>query len=63
MPPWMPPTYLNLDGHHLQSFDQHLVGLMPHDECAGAGHLVVDVAVVVVNVDTKVVHRGRDLLH
>lgn len=36
---------------------------MAHDERAGAGHLVVDVAVVVVYVDPEVVHRGDHLLH
>lgn len=63
-PRWTPPpAYLHHYGRHLHGLDQHLLGLVAHDERAGAGHLVVDVAVVVVDVDAEVVHPGADLLH
>lgn len=47
----------------MHGLDQHFLGLMVHNKCAGAGHLVVDIAVVVVNVDSKVVHCGGNLLY
>ena len=58
-----PPAHLHRNGHHLHGLDQNLLGLVAHDERAGAGHLVVDVAVVVVDIDPEVVHPGADLLH
>ena len=62
-PPTAPPAYLHPDGHHLHGLDQHLLCLVAHDERAGAGHFIVDVTVVVVDVDPKVVHPVADLLH
>lgn len=59
----MPATYLHLNGHQAHGLDQHFLGLMAYDKRAGARHLVVDITVVVVNVDPKVVHRGVNLLH
>jgi hypothetical protein len=36
---------------------------MAHNKRAGTGHFVINITVVVVNVDPKVVHFGVDLLY
>lgn len=59
----VPTTYLHLNGHQVHSLDLHFLGLMAHNKRAGAGHLVIGITMVVVNVDPKVVHCGADLLH
>lgn len=59
----VPATYLHLDGNIVHGLDLHFLGLMAHNKCVGAGHLVIGSTVVVVNVDPKVVHCGGNLLY